>query len=98
MSAKNLWLSGSSIKLLSATLNKLKFVFVPSGKKESGSRSCSPVPVVAKELTEEEKAAIVSSEGFLTFLTRSSQLVERKITSEVDVYKPYIQEDDDKSS
>ncbi|XP_063716926.1 cytoplasmic dynein 1 intermediate chain 2-like isoform X2 [Symsagittifera roscoffensis] len=68
------------------------------GKKESGSGSGSPVPVVAKELTEEEKAAIVSSEGFLTFLTRSSQLVERKITSEVDVYKPYIQEDDDKSS
>ncbi|XP_075245975.1 dynein, cytoplasmic 1, intermediate chain 2a-like isoform X1 [Convolutriloba macropyga] len=65
--------------------------------KEQGSRSASPVPV-AKELTDEEKAAIVSSEGFLTFLTRSSQLVERKITHDPDVYKCYTQEDDDKSS
>jgi len=68
-------------------------------KKESGSRSSSPPPpVVPKNLTDEEKAAIVSSEGFLTFLTRSSQLVERKMTHDPDVYKCYTQEEVDKSS
>ncbi len=66
-------------------------------KDQSASRSSSPVPI-AKELTEEEKSSIVGSEGFLTFLTRSSQLVERKITSEVDVYKPYTKEEEDKDS
>ena len=53
--------------------------------------------LIPKEITEKEKAVILGSETFLTFLTKSSQMVERQI-AEPDFCKTYIKDDDDKAS
>ena len=66
-------------------------------KQQQGSDGDSSTTLIPKEMTEEEKASILGSETFLTFLTRSSQMVERQIT-EPDYCKTYIKDDDDKSS
>lgn len=66
-------------------------------KQQEGSDGDSSQCLIPKELTEEEKNMIVESETFLTFLTRSSQFVERQIT-EPDHCKTYVKDEDDKSS
>ena len=42
-------------------------------------------PLVAKELTEEERAAVMSSDEFCRFLSRASLVMERALTDQSDI-------------
>ena len=42
-----------------------------------------------RELTEEEKTAIIKTEDFQCFLDRSSRVIERAMAQDVDIFTDY---------